>query len=79
MLDMIQSSRFDGSDVTTLRSGHIVHPFGLAIDGDSLFFADWRFEAIAQMDKTRPSYVYSALLVSSMYSVDLLSTRHQSD
>ena len=52
LLDHIQHAKLDGSDVKTISSGMIRHPFSLVVFGKSLFVTDWRLDAIIQMEKT---------------------------
>ena len=52
LLDHIQHANLDGSDVKTISSGMIRHPFSLVVYGNSLFVTDWRLDAIIQMEKT---------------------------
>ena len=52
LLDHIQHAKLDGSDVQTISSGLIRHPFSLVVFGNSLFVTDWRLDAIIQMEKT---------------------------
>lgn len=51
LLDHIQHANLDGSDVKTISSRMIRHPFSLVIYRDSLYVTDWRLDAIIQMDK----------------------------
>ena len=52
LLDHIQHAKLDGSDVQTISSGMIRHPFSLVVFENSLFVTDWRLDAIIQMEKT---------------------------
>ncbi|ESO82184.1 hypothetical protein LOTGIDRAFT_170221 [Lottia gigantea] len=49
--DRIQSSDFNGNDLTTLEGHSITHPFGISVYKDSIYFTDWRMEAILKIDK----------------------------
>lgn len=51
LLDHIQYSNLDGSDVHTITSPRIKHPFSLVIHGEELFVTDWRIDAILSMNK----------------------------
>ena len=51
LLDHIQHAKLDGTDVKTISSGMIRHPFSLVVYQGSLFVTDWRLDAIIQMDK----------------------------
>ena len=52
LLDHIQHAKLDGSDVKTISSDLIRHPFSLVVYGGDLFVTDWRLDAIIQMEKT---------------------------
>ncbi|XP_076440226.1 low-density lipoprotein receptor-related protein 2-like [Babylonia areolata] len=49
--DRIQHSTFTGADLQTLRGHDVVHPFGIAIYKDYVFYTDWRRESIIRIDK----------------------------
>ena len=51
LLDHIQHANLDGTDVKTISSSMIRHPFSLVVYGSSLFVTDWRLDAIIEMDK----------------------------
>lgn len=51
LLDHIQHARLDGSDVKTINSPRIKHPFSLVIHGEWLYVTDWRLDAILRMNK----------------------------
>lgn len=51
LLDHIQHANLDGTDVQTINSPRIKHPFSLVIHGDWLFVTDWRLDAILKMHK----------------------------
>ena len=42
LLDHVQYANLDGSDVRTISSPRIKHPFSLVIHGDWLYVTDWR-------------------------------------
>ena len=46
-----QHASLDGTDVQTISSRLIRHPFSLVVYKQSLFVTDWRLDAIIQMDK----------------------------
>lgn len=52
LLDHIQHANLDGSDVQTISSPRIKHPFSLVIHADWLYVTDWRLDAILRMKKT---------------------------
>uniref|UniRef100_T1IUN7 EGF-like domain-containing protein n=1 Tax=Strigamia maritima TaxID=126957 RepID=T1IUN7_STRMM len=51
LLDHIQHSRLDGSDIKTINSRLIRHPFSLVIFGEYLFISDWRQDAVLKLHK----------------------------
>jgi low density lipoprotein-related protein 2 len=51
LLDHIQHANLDGTDVKTISSGMIRHPFSLVVYKTKLFVTDWRLDAIIEMDK----------------------------
>lgn len=51
LLDHIQHANLDGTDVKTINSPRIKHPFSLVIHGDWLYVTDWRLDAILRMNK----------------------------
>lgn len=52
LLDHIQHATLDGTDVKTISSRMIRHPFSLVVYGENIFVTDWRLDAIIQLDKT---------------------------
>ncbi|CAG0878905.1 unnamed protein product [Cyprideis torosa] len=52
MLDHIQHSKLDGTDVKLIKHQLIHHAFSLAIHGDYIFVTDWRLDAIVRLHKT---------------------------
>ena len=51
LLDHIQHANLDGTDLKTISSRMIKHPFSLVVFGQKLFVTDWRLDAIIEMDK----------------------------
>ena len=51
LLDHIQHANLDGTDLKTISSRMIKHPFSLVVYGQKLFVTDWRLDAIIEMDK----------------------------
>ena len=49
--DHIQHANLDGTDLKTISSRMIKHPFSLVVYGQKLFVTDWRLDAIIEMDK----------------------------
>ncbi|XP_076061029.1 low-density lipoprotein receptor-related protein megalin isoform X2 [Oratosquilla oratoria] len=52
LLDHVQHAKLDGTDVRTINSPNIRHPFSLIIYKDWLYVTDWRHDAILRMNKT---------------------------
>ena len=52
LLDHIQHSNLDGSDVKTLNSRLVRHPFGLVVFKDIIYVTDWRLDGIVRLNKT---------------------------
>ena len=55
LLDHIQHANLDGTDVKTINSPRIKHPFSLVIHRDWLYVTDWRLDAILRMNKVNGS------------------------
>lgn len=51
LLDHVQHSNLDGSDVKTVISRLIRHPFSIAIHKDFMYMTDWRLDAIIKLNK----------------------------
>ena len=51
LLDHVQHANLDGTDLKTISSRMIKHPFSLVVFGHKLFVTDWRLDAIIEMDK----------------------------
>uniref|UniRef100_A0A2C9KAN0 EGF-like domain-containing protein n=1 Tax=Biomphalaria glabrata TaxID=6526 RepID=A0A2C9KAN0_BIOGL len=49
--DRIQHSKLDGDDLQTLTGHTIVHPFGIAIYKDFIYYTDWRLQSIIRINK----------------------------
>lgn len=55
LLDHIQHAKLDGTDVKTINSPRIKHPFSLVIHAEWLYVTDWRLDAILRMNKVNGS------------------------
>ncbi|KAF7489353.1 hypothetical protein SSS_07649 [Sarcoptes scabiei] len=51
LLDHIQHANLDGTDVKTINSPRIKHPFSLVIHREWLYVTDWRLDAILRINK----------------------------
>ncbi|XP_056632979.1 low-density lipoprotein receptor-related protein 2 isoform X2 [Diorhabda sublineata] len=51
LLDHVQHSNLDGTDVKTVNSRLIRHPFSIVIYDDYMYITDWRLDAIIKLHK----------------------------
>ncbi|XP_048506028.1 low-density lipoprotein receptor-related protein 2 isoform X2 [Athalia rosae] len=51
LLDHVQHSNLDGTDVKTVNSRLIRHPFSIAIYEEWMYITDWRLDAIIRLHK----------------------------
>ncbi|XP_043497943.1 low-density lipoprotein receptor-related protein 2 isoform X2 [Polistes fuscatus] len=51
LLDHVQHSNLDGTDVRTVNSRLIRHPFSIAIHEQWMYITDWRLDAIIRLHK----------------------------
>lgn len=51
LLDHVQHSNLDGSDVKTISSRLIRHPFSIVIHSEWMYITDWRLDAIIKIHK----------------------------
>lgn len=51
LLDHVQHSTLDGTDVKTVNSRLIRHPFSIAIHEQWMYITDWRLDAIVRLHK----------------------------
>ncbi|CAH2090680.1 unnamed protein product [Euphydryas editha] len=51
LLDHVQHAKLDGTDVKTVNSRLIRHPFSIVIYGDNMYITDWRLDAIVRLHK----------------------------
>ena len=51
LLDHVQHSNLDGTDVKTVNSRLIRHPFSIVIHKDFMYITDWRLDAIIKLHK----------------------------
>ncbi|XP_059178824.1 low-density lipoprotein receptor-related protein 2-like isoform X2 [Physella acuta] len=49
--DRIQHTKLDGDDLQTLTGHTIVHPFGIAIYKEFIYYTDWRLQSIIRINK----------------------------
>lgn len=51
LLDHVQHAALDGSDIKTINSRLIRHPFSIVIHENWMYITDWRLDAIVRMHK----------------------------
>ncbi|RVE42510.1 hypothetical protein evm_012839, partial [Chilo suppressalis] len=51
LLDHVQHAKLDGTDVKTVNSRLIRHPFSIVIHGEFMYITDWRLDAIVRLHK----------------------------
>lgn len=51
LLDHVQHSKLDGSDLKTINSRLIRHPFSIVVFRDYMYITDWRLDAIIKLHK----------------------------
>ncbi|RWS26517.1 low-density lipoprotein receptor-related protein 2-like protein, partial [Leptotrombidium deliense] len=80
LLDHIQHSNLDGTDVKTITSPRIKHPFSLVVHEDWLYVTDWRLDAILRMNKengSQESIVRSVEEGNRLYGIKVFSKLNQ--
>ncbi|XP_064102114.1 low-density lipoprotein receptor-related protein 2-like [Macrobrachium nipponense] len=80
LLDHVQHANLDGTDVKTISSQSIRHPFSLVIFDDWLYVTDWRRDAILKMNKTDGSQEKIVAQVAEsnrLYGIRIYSRRAQ--
>lgn len=51
LLDHVQHSNLDGTDIKTVNSRLVRHPFSIVIHNDWMYITDWRLDAIIRLHK----------------------------
>lgn len=51
LLDHVQHANLDGTDITTVNSRLIRHPFSIVIHEEWMYITDWRLDAIVRLHK----------------------------
>ena len=80
LLDHIQHANMDGTDVKTIQSRLIRHPFSLVVQNNSLFVTDWRLDAIIEMNKLTGSdekIVQKVEESNRLYGIKIFSKKAQ--
>ncbi|XP_046659437.1 low-density lipoprotein receptor-related protein 2 [Homalodisca vitripennis] len=63
LLDHVQHSNLDGTDVRTLSSTLIRHPFSIVIYNEWMYITDWRLDAIIRLHKLKPMEFKEEIMV----------------
>ncbi|CAH1397949.1 unnamed protein product [Nezara viridula] len=80
LLDHVQHSNLDGTDVITVSSGLIRHPFSIVIHNEWMYITDWRLDAIIRMDKLtggREQTIVREGQTNRLYGVKIYSEKEQ--
>lgn len=80
LLDHIQHAKLDGTDVKTISSPRIKHPFSIVIHERWLYVTDWRLDAIFRMDKLDGSQEMIVKTVEEgnrLYGIKMFSKSNQ--
>ncbi|RWS16465.1 low-density lipoprotein receptor-related protein 2-like protein [Dinothrombium tinctorium] len=80
LLDHIQHANLDGTDVKTISSARIKHPFSLVVHDQWLYVTDWRLDAILRMNKENGSHekiIRSVEEGNRLYGIKVFSKRNQ--
>ncbi|CAB3367800.1 Hypothetical predicted protein [Cloeon dipterum] len=81
LLDHVQHSNLDGTDVKTITSQLIIHPFSLVVHEQWMYISDWRLDAIVRMKKEAggdESVVIKEPHTNRLYGVRVFSRSLQS-
>ncbi|XP_024940882.1 low-density lipoprotein receptor-related protein 2 isoform X2 [Cephus cinctus] len=81
LLDHVQHSNLDGTDVKTISSRLIRHPFSIAIHEQWMYITDWRLDAIVRLNKEtgeQESILVSEPPTNRLYGVKVFSRDIQS-
>lgn len=80
LLDHIQHAKLDGTNVQTISSPRIKHPFSIVIHDKWLYVTDWRLDAILRMDKVSGANEMIVRTVEEnnrLYGIKLFSKSNQ--
>lgn len=80
LLDQIQHSNLDGTDVKVFTTPSIKHPFSLVIHHDWLYVTDWRLDGVMRMNKNTGSNEKQLLSVDEgnrLYGIRIYSLDNQ--
>lgn len=80
LLDHVQHSNLDGTDVKTVNSRLIRHPFSIVVHGEWMYITDWRLDAIVKMHKLtgdREETLVREQQTNRLYGVKIYSETEQ--
>lgn len=80
LLDHVQHANLDGSDIKTINSRLIRHPFSLSIHAGHVYLTDWRLDAIFRLDKLKgdgEQIITKVDETNRLYGVKVYSVRNQ--
>ncbi|CAA9998006.1 unnamed protein product [Nesidiocoris tenuis] len=80
LLDHIQHSNLDGTDIVTLTSRLIKHPFSIVLHRDWMYISDWRLDAIIRLNKLtagNEEYIAREGSTNRLYGVKVYSIKEQ--
>lgn len=80
LLDQIQHSKLDGTDIRVFTTPSIKHPFSLVIHHEWLYLTDWRLDAVIKMNKETGSSEKVILSVDEgnrLYGIRIYSVDNQ--
>ncbi|CAH1155627.1 unnamed protein product [Phaedon cochleariae] len=80
LLDHVQHTNLDGTDVKTVNSRLIRHPFSIVIYGDFMYITDWRLDAIIKLHKLHGGDEETLIKepqTNRLYGVKIYSKREQ--
>lgn len=80
LLDQIQHSNLDGTDVRVFTTPSIKHPFSLVIHHEWLYLTDWRLDAVIKMNKENGGSEKVVLSVDEgnrLYGIRIYSLENQ--
>ncbi|XP_063240571.1 low-density lipoprotein receptor-related protein 2 [Bacillus rossius redtenbacheri] len=80
LLDHVQHSNLDGTDVRTVNSRLIRHPFSIVIHDEWMYITDWRLDAIIKLHKLtggREEVLLREPQTNRLYGVKVFSSRVQ--
>lgn len=81
LLDHVQHSALDGTDVKTVNSKMIRHPFSIVIHNDWMYITDWRLDAIVRLNKLtgeQEEMILREPQTNRLYGVKVYSRKSQS-